>query len=131
MTNNAEPHYGNGKICYLELPSRNIDESSTFYQAVFDWKVRRRGDGSVAFDDGVGEVSGTWRTDRKPTSDVGMLVHIMVDDIKITMQKIIDREERSFDLWASMHRKSQPGFRIFRAMFWGCIRNLFSEMPKA
>ena len=91
MTNNAEPHYGNGKICYLELPSRDIDESSTFYQAVFDWKVRRRGDGSVAFDDGVNEVSGTWRTDRKPTSEIGMLLHIMVDDIEITMKKIIER----------------------------------------
>ena len=91
MTNNEEPHYGNGKICYLELPSRDVNESSAFYHAVFDWKVRTRGDGSVAFDDGVGEVSGTWRTDRKPTSEVGMLVHIMVDDINITMQKIIER----------------------------------------
>jgi uncharacterized protein len=90
MTNNTEPHYGNGKICYLELPSRDTDESSSFYQAVFDWNVRQRGDGSIAFDDGVGEVSGTWRTDRKPTSEVGMLVHIMVDDINITIQKIID-----------------------------------------
>jgi uncharacterized protein len=91
MTNNTEPHYGNGKICYLELPSRDIEESSSFYQAVFDWRLRTRGDGSVAFDDGVGEVSGTWRSDRKPTSEVGMLVHIMVDDINITMQKIVER----------------------------------------
>jgi hypothetical protein len=91
MTINTEPHYANGKICYLELPSRNIDESSAFYQAVFDWKVRKRSDGSVAFDDGVNEVSGTWRTDRLPAKDVGMLVHIMVDDIEITMKKIIER----------------------------------------
>ena len=91
MTNNEGPHYANGKICYLELPSRDVEESSSFYHAVFDWKVRTRGDGSAAFDDGVGEVSGTWRTDRKPTSEVGMLVHIMVDDINITMQKIIER----------------------------------------
>jgi len=91
MTNNEAPHYANGKICYLELPSRDVEESSAFYHAVFDWKVRTRGDGSAAFDDGVGEVSGTWRTDRKPTSEVGMLVHIMVDDINITMQKIIER----------------------------------------
>ena len=90
MTNNGEPHYGNGKICYLELPSRDIDESSSFYQAVFDWKVRKRSDGSVAFDDGVGEVSGTWRKDRKPTTEIGMLLHIMVDDIEMTIQKIID-----------------------------------------
>jgi predicted enzyme related to lactoylglutathione lyase len=91
MTINKEPNYGNGKICYLELPSRNVEESSAFYEAVFDWKVRTRGDGSVAFDDGVNEVSGTWRTDRKSTSEVGMLVHIMVDDIEITMKKIIER----------------------------------------
>jgi predicted enzyme related to lactoylglutathione lyase len=91
MTINAEPHYGNGKICYLELPSRDIEESSSFYQAVFDWKIRRRGDGSVSFDDGVNEVSGTWRSDRKPTSEIGTLVHIMVDDIEITMKKIVER----------------------------------------
>jgi uncharacterized protein len=91
MTNNEEPHYGNGKICYLELPSRDIEESISFYQAIFDWKVRRRGDGSIAFDDGVNEVSGTWRTDRKPTTEIGMLLHIMVDDIEITIKKIMER----------------------------------------
>lgn len=91
MTNIDEPHFGNGKICYLELPSRDIGESSSFYQAVFDWRVRSRSDGSVAFDDGVNEVSGTWRTDRKPTTEIGMLLHIMVDDIGITMKKIIER----------------------------------------
>ena len=91
MSNNTEPHFGNGKICYIELPSRDINESSTFYQRAFDWNVRRRGDGSMAFDDGVGEVSGTWRTDRKPSTEVGLLVHIMVDDIEVTMQKIIEQ----------------------------------------
>jgi uncharacterized protein len=90
MTNNTQPNYGNGKICYLELPSRDIDESSSFYDTVFDWKVRRRDDGSVAFDDGVGEVSGTWRTDRKPASEIGLMVHIMVDDIEVTIQKIVE-----------------------------------------
>jgi uncharacterized protein len=90
MTNNTEPKYGNGKICYLELPSRDIVESSSFYQKVFDWEIRRRDDGAVAFDDGVNEVSGTWRTDRKPTTEIGLLVHIMVDDMEITIQKIIE-----------------------------------------
>jgi predicted enzyme related to lactoylglutathione lyase len=91
MSNNDEPHFGNGKICYLELPSRNIDESSDFYQRAFDWRVRRRSDGTIAFDDGVGEVSGTWRTDRKPAAEIGLLIHIMVDDIEITIQKIIEQ----------------------------------------
>jgi predicted enzyme related to lactoylglutathione lyase len=90
MSNQEQPHYGNGKICYLELPSRNIDESSDFYHLAFDWKIRQRGNGRIAFDDGVNEVSGCWRTDRNPSTEIGMLVHIMVDDIEITIQKIIE-----------------------------------------
>jgi uncharacterized protein len=88
MNNNSHPSFGNGKICYLELPSHDLQESSSFYHAVFQWEIRKRGDGSVAFDDGVNEVSGTWRTDRKPVTEIGILVHIMVDDIEETMQKI-------------------------------------------
>lgn len=91
MNNNEQPHFGNGKICYLELPSRNIDESSAFYHAVFDWKIRQRGNGMMAFDDGVGEVSGVWRRDRNPSTEIGMLVHIMVDDIEVTIQKITEQ----------------------------------------
>jgi len=90
MSINKEPNFGNGKICYIELPSRDVDESSSFYHAVFDWQVRKRGDGSTAFDDGVNEVSGTWRTDRKAYTEVGLLVHIMVDDINVTISKIIE-----------------------------------------
>jgi uncharacterized protein len=89
MNDTKQPNYGNGKICYLELPSRDIEESANFYQTVFDWNVRKRSDGSAAFDDGVNEVSGTWRTDRQPAIGIGMLVHIMVDDINSTIQKII------------------------------------------
>ena len=90
MSNNSPPIIGNGKICYIELPSRNVKESSDFYLSVFGWDVRRRGDGSTAFDDGVGQVSGTWRTDRNPSSEIGMLVHIMVDDMEETIKKVKD-----------------------------------------
>lgn len=70
MSNQEQPHYGNGKICYLELPSRNIDESGTFYHTVFGWKIRRRSDGKMAFDDGVGEVSGTYLGYTRSRDDV-------------------------------------------------------------
>jgi uncharacterized protein len=90
MSNISQPTIGNGKICYIELPSRDIKESSDFYQSVFGWHVRRRGDGATAFDDGVGQVSGTWRTDRNPSSEIGMLVHIMVDDMEETIKKVKD-----------------------------------------
>jgi uncharacterized protein len=88
MSNNSQPTFANGKICYMELPSRDIQESSSFYEEIFQWNVRKRSDGSAAFDDSIGEVSGTWRTDRKPSAEIGTLVHIMVDDIEVTMQKI-------------------------------------------
>ena len=82
------PTIGNGKICYLEIPAADIDASSSFYQKVFGWKIRKRGDGAVAFDDGVGEVSGTWITDRKPSMEVGILVYIMVDNAELTIENI-------------------------------------------
>jgi predicted enzyme related to lactoylglutathione lyase len=90
MSNNSQPTIGNGKICYMELPSRDVNESSDFYQRVFGWDVRRRGDGATAFDDGVGQVSGTWRTDRNPSVEIGILVHIMVDDMEVTIKKVKD-----------------------------------------
>jgi len=84
------PTIGNGKICYLELPATDIQRSADFYQAVFGWKTRRRGDGALAFDDGVGEVSGTWVTGRPPMERVGLLVYIMVDDAVATVAAIVD-----------------------------------------
>ena len=71
------PH---GKICYLEIPAPDPQQSASFYQAVFGWSIRRHGDGSIAFDDGVGEVSGTWRADRPVSSaPPGVLVHESVE----------------------------------------------------
>jgi len=90
MSNESAPHYANGKICYLEIPSRNAGESAAFYQSVFDWKIRKRGDGQLAFDDGVGEVSGSWRTDRSPSAEVGIVIYIMVFDIEGTMRKVVE-----------------------------------------
>ena len=45
------PTRSNGKICYLEIPAADIARSVRFYQAVFGWQVRQRGDGTTAFDD--------------------------------------------------------------------------------
>jgi uncharacterized protein len=78
MEANKEPTYGNGKICYIELPAVDVAQSATFYKNVFDWNIRRRDNGSIAFDDSVGEVSGTWVTGRNPHTETGLLVYIMV-----------------------------------------------------
>ena len=62
------PTIGNGKICYLEIPTADIARSVGFYEKVFGWETRKRGDGATAFDDGVGQVSGSWVTGRKPST---------------------------------------------------------------
>jgi uncharacterized protein len=88
MQNAPHPTFGNGKICYIELPSKDINESAIFYQQVFNWQIRRNDDGTASFDDAVTEVSGTWRTDRKPVNELGIMIHIMVYDINATIALI-------------------------------------------
>ena len=83
-----EPTLGNGKICYVELPAIDIGRSVSFYEKIFGWKTRRRGDGSIAFDDGVGQVSGTWVTGRPPATP-GLLIYIMVDSVAATVDSIV------------------------------------------
>jgi hypothetical protein len=61
-----------------------------FYRDVFGWNIRTRGDGSKSFDDGVGEVSGAWRLHRKPMTEVGLLIYIMVDSVAETIDKVTE-----------------------------------------
>lgn len=82
------PTLGNGKICYIEMPSTDLAKSAEFYKKVFGWNVRTRGDGSAAFDDGVGQVSGTWVSGRKAFEGTGLTIHIMVDDIQAAMKLV-------------------------------------------
>src|SRR5271169_3704884 len=89
METNMHPTFGNGKVCYIEIPAIDIQRSASFYKTVFGWQVRERGDGSIAFDDGVGEVSGTWVTGRKAATDPGVLIHIMVDNAAATLETLI------------------------------------------
>lgn len=85
---NKQPTYGNGKICYVEIPANDVKESADFYSKIFGWTIRTRGDGSTAFDDGIGEVSGTWILGRKPSTEPGLLISIMVDDIEETIKTL-------------------------------------------
>jgi predicted enzyme related to lactoylglutathione lyase len=78
------PH---GKVCYLEIPANQAQDSASFYSSIFGWKVRTRGDGSLAFDD-TGCVSGTFVETADRPSDERTRTYIMVDSIKEALQKI-------------------------------------------
>ena len=83
------PTFGNGKICYIEIPAADIARSAEFYRRVFAWNVRADNHGNASFDDGVGEVSGTWVLGRPPHTGQGLTVHIMVDDAAATLNLIV------------------------------------------
>ena len=78
------PH---GKICYLEIPAKTAEASAEFYSSIFNWKVRKRGDGALAFDD-TGDVSGTWVAEEDRTPDEQIRTYIMVDDVADTLKRI-------------------------------------------
>lgn len=77
----------NGKICYVEIPAADPKTSSEFYSKVFGWKVRQRGDGRLAFDDGV-EVSGAFVKGRPTSGAPGLLIYVMVDSVSATVEKV-------------------------------------------
>jgi predicted enzyme related to lactoylglutathione lyase len=89
MSEDKRPTLGNGKICYIELPATDVGRSAAFYQAVLGWRTRRRGDGAIAFDDAVGEVSGSWVTGRPPATTPGLLVYVMVDSVAATLDAVV------------------------------------------
>jgi uncharacterized protein len=89
MEKNKLPTAGNGKICYIEIPATDVFLSASFYKKVFGWKIRERTDGQIAFDDTIGEVSGTWIAGRNPTTEVGTLIYIMVDSVTSAVRSII------------------------------------------
>ena len=78
-----------GKICYLEIPSSDIARSVSFYEAVFGWATRTRGDGAIAFDDGVGEVSGAWVSGRASSPTPGLLLYVMVNSVPAAVEAVV------------------------------------------
>ena len=89
MGDQKTPTMGNGKVCYIEMPAADIKTSASFYHSVFGWNIRTRGDGATAFDDGVGEVSGSWVLNRKASPEPGLLIYIMVDNVAATIDAVV------------------------------------------
>jgi uncharacterized protein len=89
MIMSAAPKYGTGKICHVEIPARDVSRSAEFYERAFGWEIRRRDDDAIAFDDAVGEVSGTWVVDRPPAAEPGLLIYIMVADVATAVSAVL------------------------------------------
>jgi predicted enzyme related to lactoylglutathione lyase len=90
MSTKHDPTFGNGKICYIEIPAVDVEKSAAFYHDIFGWTIRKREDGTISFDDGVGEVSGSWITGRQPQTQIGICVSLMVNDMEATLRLITE-----------------------------------------
>ena len=80
----------NTSLSCRTLPSRfryRHHAGSNLYREVFGWSIRSRGDGQLAFDDGVGEVSGTWVRGSPPVN--AGFVYIMVADADATCALVV------------------------------------------
>ena len=88
MERKNHPTLTSGKVCYIEMPATDINRSAVFYKEVFGWQSRQRGNGTIAFDDAVGGVSGTWVLGRKASVEPGLLIYIMVDSVASTMEAV-------------------------------------------
>jgi len=82
------PTLANGKVCYVEIPATDVQLSAGFYEEVFGWRIRQRGDGHTAFDDTTGEVSGAWVLGRPAALEPGLLLYIMVDSVAATVDAV-------------------------------------------
>jgi catechol 2,3-dioxygenase-like lactoylglutathione lyase family enzyme len=107
------PTLANGKICYIEMPALDIARSAEFYRRVFGWKIRKRGDGSTAFDDTTGEVSGTWVLGRPAHRKARLSVlHHGRQRGRGPLMRSSAMEERLSSRLARTRQKSQRGSTI-------------------
>jgi len=77
-----EPQFANGKICYIEIPATSAAESANFYHRAFGWSLRTHEDGSLSFDDTVGQVSGMFVPGRKPSAEAGLIISMALQDFE-------------------------------------------------
>jgi predicted enzyme related to lactoylglutathione lyase len=89
MATGNHPTLGIGKICYVEIPAIDINQSAAFYQKVFGSHIRHRSNGKVAFDDAVGEVSGSWVENRETRTNPGLLIYIIVQDVVTALDAVV------------------------------------------
>jgi len=116
-TPSGPPTYRTGKICYVEIPASDVNQSADFYRRAFGWQTRQRGDGSTAFDDTVNEVSGTWVLGRKAASEPGLMLYIMVGNAASAVQAIVSAG-------GEIVHQSGPGAREVVATFLDPAGNL-------
>ena len=85
------PTSANGKVCYIEIPPSMSVVPPTSIPESSAWRIRRRGDGHMAFDDTIGKSAAPGWSGVRAASRPGLLVYIMVDDVAASVEAVIAR----------------------------------------
>jgi predicted enzyme related to lactoylglutathione lyase len=78
-----------GHVSYLEIPAVDVEQSASFYEAVFGWDIWRRDDGNASFDDRSGDLIGRWVTCRAVSREPGLVPYIYVDRIDDVIERLV------------------------------------------
>jgi predicted enzyme related to lactoylglutathione lyase len=87
-----------GTLNYIQVPATDLDQSATFFEEVFGWRINRYPavdtDGEpqtayVGFVDSSGNVGGEFVLDRTPTREPGLLPSIHVQSIDETLTAVV------------------------------------------
>ena len=82
------PNRPSGRINYLELPAEDAVGSAQFYVNAFGWRTRRTNGAAPMLEDSSGEISISFASDRRPVSDGGVLLYILVDSVASTCRRV-------------------------------------------
>jgi predicted enzyme related to lactoylglutathione lyase len=78
-----EGEQAHGRLCYLQIPARDLMESAGFYEQIFGWKIERP---YPSFE--APGLIGQWVIDRAPAAEGGLLVWINVDRIDDVVESV-------------------------------------------
>lgn len=86
MTENVPSPYEQqlraGQVCYVQLPALDVAASEAFYDGLFGW-VKESGSGDFEAPGLIGQ----WVTDRRPATDAGPLLWVIVDSLSTALEK--------------------------------------------
>jgi len=77
-----------GGLTYLEIPAGNPARSAEFYRRVFDWKIQRRGDEDLRFEDATGHLIGRWVIGRAVAPEAGLVPYLYVDRLDEAVERV-------------------------------------------
>lgn len=78
------------KIDYLELPSKDMEATRSFFEAVFGWRFQLYGPDYMAFSRDAGLDGGFYRAQLSSRTEQGAtLIVLYSDDLEATLQKVM------------------------------------------